>query len=462
MALDSSNRWFGISAEQCGAYNLWDVHATALVHRALRDEMGKQGDPAYYEREVWPTVPAVLALQRRGIPVDTARLAELSRTYREELAATDDEVRKLAGRPDANLNAPAQRADILFNVLGFTAPKQTSTGRDSTDQDVLDTLYRKLGKRDDRRAVLEKMFHRSKVNTIVTRYLTMYPRGGRVFPTVKFCGTETERLAYAGPPLQQYPANGRWLAIRSAFRASPGNVLVAADYSQLEARILAVLARDTVSLDAFARGEDIHAMNAMDMFAYDATAYWAMPDMPRKGARNYSKSFLYKITYGGAAEALKAKAFCPCPVCADDVPPVAHLGREAAKAAGDRWFARHRPVLDFRRQLESDIIARHYWESPLGGRRWLFSPWRDAQREAYNLPMQWIASQIVRRAMRRLHAEAAPMVLQMHDSIALEVPRAEAESARATLAEAMQQPVPELGGTVFPVETAVGERWSDL
>jgi DNA polymerase-1 len=306
------------------------------------------------------------------------------------------------------------------------------------------------------------MFHRSKVNTIVTRYLKMYPRGGRIFPNVKFCGTETERLAYSGPAVQQYPVQGRWLKIRSMFRASPGHLFVSADYKQLEARLLAVLANDKVSLEAFTRGDDIHIVNALDLFMYEAAQFFGMNEQQREGARNYAKSFLYKISYGGAAELLKAKAFCPCPLCAADIPPIANLSRDAARNAGDRWFARHRPVLAFRTALERDITARHYWESPLGGRRWLFAPWKEAAREAYNLPMQWIASQIVRRAMRRLHDAAAPMILQMHDQIVLEVPAGEAESWRERLVEAMEQPVAELGGTVFPTDSSIGERWSDL
>lgn len=460
--LDSSNRWFQISAQQCGGYNLWDCHATALVHRALTAEMAAKGDAAYYEREVWPTIPAVLAMQRRGLPVDTDRLFTLSRDYREELRAVDDEIRVLVGEPDLNMNAPQQRAKILFGTLGFTAPKRTATGQDSTDQDVLSSLYNKLGKRDDRRAVLEKMFHRSKVNTIVTRYLTMYPRDGRVFPTVKFCGTETERLAYSRPAVQQWPANGRWLIMRSIVRASPGHVFVSADSKQIEARILAILSGDTVSLEAFAAGKDIHAVNTCDLFSYGEDEYWSLPESQREGSRNYGKSFLYKISYGGAAELLKAKAFCPCPLCAADIPPLAHLTREQAAAAGDRWFAKHRPVLAFRRELERTITARHYWESPLGGRRWMFSPWKEAQREAYNVPMQWIASQLIRRAMRRLHAIGAPVILQMHDQLVLEVPRAEAEPWRAKLVEAMEQPVAELGGAIFPADSSVGERWDEV
>jgi DNA polymerase-1 len=462
LPLDSSNRWLQISAQQCGAYNLHDVYATALVHRALVTEMAKNGDPAYYEREVWPAIPAVLAMQRRGLPVDTDRLHALAREYREELQGTDDDIRAMVGDPDLNLNAPQQRARILFGTLGFTPPKRTTTGKDSTDQDVLDRLYRGLGKRDDRRTALEKLFHRSKVNTIVTRYLTMYPRDGRVFPNVKFCGTETERLAYARPAIQQWPANGRWKRLRSVVRAQPGHLLVAADWKQLEARILAVLAGDTVSLEAFASGRDIHIVNTLDLFGYSEDEFVGMAPTKRSGSRNYSKSFLYKISYGGAADLLKAKAFCPCPLCVEDTPPLEHLTREQAAAAGARWFAKHRPVLTFRRQLERDITARHYWESPLGGRRWLFSPWKEAQREAYNLPMQWIAGQLAKRAIRALHAMGAPLIFNHFDSNVLEVPRTEAESWRARLVEAMEQPVAELGGVVFPTDSAVGERWDEV
>lgn len=455
-------KWFALSARQVGIYNNWDCLATARLAKHITADMERRGDPAYYAREVWPTIPTVLAMQARGIPLDSARLREITVSYATELDVTERDIRTLTGAEDANFRSPQQRADILFSRLGFKSFKRTKGGSDSTDQEVLDHIYREMSPGDDRRIIVEKLFHRSKVQTIVSRYLEMYPRDGRVFPTIKFCGTVTERLAYARPPIQQFPKQGRWLAMRSAFRASPGCVFVSRDYSQLEARILAVLAHDALSLAAFAEGRDIHVVNALDLFAYTEAVYAALGESQREGVRNYSKSFLYKISYGGRSELLKAKSFCPCELCADDMPPLAALNRTQAKVAGDRWLAKHNAVTRFREALRDRITRFRNYESPLGGRRWVFGPWRDVERTIYNLPMQWIASQIVRRSMRRLGDAGAPLVLNMHDQLVLEVPEREAPQWSDRMQEAMEVPVPELDNTVFPTKPSIAERWNEL
>jgi DNA polymerase-1 len=432
--------------------------------------MELKGDTTYYEKTVWPRMDVILDMQRRGLPVDMNRLRELGKEYVAERDEADAEIRRMTGLHDLNMNAPRQRAALLHKTLGFPVVKRTDSGDPSSDQSVLDKLWRKCGKRDDRRPILARMFHRSKVNTIVSRYIRMHPKDGRVYPTVKFCGTPTERLAYSGPPLQQFPKVGQWVRIRSVIRARPGYVFVAADYSQLEARILAILSGDEPSLAAFARGEDIHEVNTCDLLGYerkqvkfDTTAErYGMSEKAWEGARNYGKSFLYKISYGGQADLLEARVFCPCDKCSAEVPPMAKLGRDAARAAGERWFAKHSAVQRFRAELERQVGVYHYWQSPLGGKRWVFAPWKDAMRMAYNLPMQWIASQIMHRSMARLHHHEAPMILQMHDDIVLEVTEATAGMWQYILRETMERPVPELGGAVFPVDVRVGERWSDL
>jgi len=441
------SRWLQLTARQVGIYNNYDCLATARLAKLLPEMFTKQGTERYYREEVWPTVEVVLAMQRRGLAVDTLARESIRQSLEMELRETDDSIRAIAG--DINLNSTKQKSELLFGKLGLKPRKKTSKGADSTDLEALSQVLTHLRKMDEHaRPVLNGLFHRSRVNTVLSRYLDFYVRDGRVFPRIKFCGTKTERLAYADPAVQQFPREVRGMIV-----AQPGHVLVAADYSQLEARILAILANDRPSLEAFARGDDIHAANATDLFGQPVTR----KDDPR---RDFAKNFLYGISYGGAAETLKAKLFCPCPRC--KAPVALTVPREDMRRLADRWFARHPAVMKFRVALADKVRRFHYYDSPFGGRRWVFSPWSVAEREVYNLPMQWSAARITNRAMVRLHAMGAPIVLQMHDSIMLEVPSREEGIWKDWLKIAMERPVPELGGAVFPVTVSMAERWSEL
>ena len=444
-------RWKNLTQRQVGIYNNWDCYATARLYGVLRDEMQRRGRPDYYTREVWPAVHAVIGMQRRGLAVDTFERDRVRNSLEMELASTEATIRDAAG--DINLNSPPQRARFLFETLGLKRVKRTETGKDSTDLEVLFRILRYLRKKDEHaRPVLEAMFHRSRLNTLLTRYLSFRVLDGRVYPRIKFCGTKTERLAYSEPAMQQFPEE-----IRSMVIAAPGCVLISADYSQLEARILAVLSDDKASLASFAAGEDIHTSNARDLFQDWDT----MNDTQRKAARNFAKTFLYGISYGGAAETIKTRLFCPCPRCADKAPPTLELSRLDMQLVAQRWFARHSALTRFRRELEQQIRRFRYWDSPFGGRRFVFAPWSTAQREIYNYPMQNCAARIVNRAMVKLHQHGAPIVLQMHDSLMLEVQARAVDSWKSLLIEIMQATVPELG-TSFPVKVSAAERWSEL
>lgn len=469
--VEKPSRWLQLSARQTGVYNNRDCLYTARLAKHLPTIFAKQGTEKYYTDEVWPTVDAVLAMQRRGLAVDVTERERIKDQFQQELAETDGAILAAAGNAELNLNSTKQRAELLFDKLGLRSTRRTEAGARSTDTEALATVLRNLRKMDEHaRPVLERLFHRSRIKTILERYLDFYVGDdGRVRPRIKFTGTKTERLAYADPAVQQFPDE-----TRSCIVAEPGMVFVAGDYRQLEARILSVLAQDTASLQAFEAGEDIHTANAKDLFPDFAT----FSEAAQKNARNFAKAFTYGLSYGGAAESIKAKLFCPCPKCTPRIKGEPDFGsRNFEKATifglsvsrlemrriADRWFARHQPVLRFRRELREQVTRFHYYESPFGAKRWVFGPWKDVEREVYNLPMQWTAARLTNRAMTRLHQQfAAPIVLQHHDSLALEVPVQEADLWSERLRAAMEVPVVELGGTVFPVDLKRGQRWSDL
>jgi DNA polymerase-1 len=273
--------------------------------------------------------------------------------------------------------------------------------------------------------------------------------------------TKTLRYAYENPPLQQYPEEARHI-----FVAAPGKLFVSPDFAQLEARILAYQSGDTVSIQVFETGGDVHAQNARDLFGWSDEEWGSLdPDM-RDKSRSYAKPFLYRISYGGSVEAGDKKLVCPCVRwgCAAKNPPVIDLKKAEAVAMERRWFTRHQPVLDFQREVANQIKRTHYYLPPLGGRRWIATPWgADLEREAKNLPIQTTAAQIMNRAQIRVHQADIPLVLQWHDQLVAEVPEAQVTSTADRMRAIMEDSVPELGGISFPVDMSIGRNlghWS--
>lgn len=441
-----------------GTYNLWDCVATAKILKRLREEQRSNGQDAYYRERVWPLIDVGLAVQAKGLRLDPLAIAKLDKQYEPELDDTEGEIRSILGNEDLNLNSPKQKAQVLYGTLGLKCPKRTEGGDQSTDQEALLAVLQKLPPGDSKeRRVLELLFHRSRLNTILTRYLSLRADpDGRVRPTVKMHGAETGRWAYADPALQQYPRE-----VRAVIVAGEGMTFVAADFSQLEARILAVVAKDLVSLAAFANGEDIHAANAQDLFG--VAAWEAADKATRKGMRDFAKGFLYGISYGGSPETMKTKTFCPCPKCVDKVPQLLNMKKGDIVRASQRWFVKHNAIMHFREALEKELRAHHRYVSPFGRVRFFTTPWPSVKRELYNCPMQTTAAEWMNDCALRLH-ETWPgvLALQMHDQLVLEVPLGEHDLWAGRLREIMERPVPQLDDTIFPVDMSHGTCWADL
>jgi DNA polymerase-1 len=276
-------------------------------------------------------------------------------------------------------------------------------------------------------------------------------------------GTETLRWSYtgdAGEAIHQWPPEARHVIV-----PDEGHTYIGADHSQLEARIEAVYYNDEPSLEAFARGEDIHTANALDFFDLTETQWAALSESARANTRNYSKSMRYKMGFGGKAESESQKLYCPCPRCVGKVPRILDLTRNQKRAAEARWYAKHPAVLLGRRRLFESVKgpgSDHSWTSPFGYRRFFLEPASEAERSIYNIVTQHCAAEIVRRSMVRLHTIGAPIAIQMHDEIVLESPDAEVPFWTAKLREIMEMPVPELRGAIFPVHVATGKTWGAL
>lgn len=447
-----------------GVYNAWDTHYTAQLIQPLLNELDRHGLTDFYLTQVEPLQYAVLDMQRRGIPCNARARANLKRRITAELAETDkvilgaDPTGELAQATPRNPNSIGSSKKLgrfLFETLGLKRAKLTDSGDPSTDQEALSRILRDLRKKDEyARPVLEALFHRSRLKTIKARYLAFDIEDGMVFPTVKMTGTKTGRFAYANPPLQQFPKECRWV-----FEAPPGEVFVAIDFQQLEARLLAYLSGDTVSIEVFESGGDVHRQNYMDCFGVSEWSEVASPDK----ARFWAKGFLYGLSYGGEAETMKLKLFCPCPKCAHLTPPTLKLSRQELRVAEDRWYARHPAVRTFHRDLEDQVRHTNSYTSPLGGKRILFQPWgKDLSREVKNLPMQGGGARLMNRSQIQLHKAGLPICLQMHDEFLFRMPEGPGRVLDQMIADAcgvMESPVPEVGGVRFPVDVEVGGNW---
>jgi DNA polymerase-1 len=448
-----------------GVYNLWDSWVTASLVKPLLAELEENRQLDYYRSDIEPLQYSVLDMMERGLLLDARAATNLKSKMTRTLNECDNIIRRAADETgfeytDKFPNAKAQVGRFLFQHLGLRGGKRTPKGRDwSSDQDALNRALKQLRKRDEKhRLVLHALFHRSRVQTVRSRYLNLHADlDGRVRANFKLLHAKTWRYAIEDPPLQQFPEEARHV-----FVSAPGMVFVGADYSQVEARILAYLARDRASIEAFEKGEDVHAQNARDLFGWSPQE-WDLLDVDmRASARGYAKAFLYRLVYGGSAETGDKKLFCPCDRwgCSAHRPSTLTLKREEAVRVERRWLAKHHPVVRFQRETYDKVSRYHYYDPPLGGRRHISKPrGKELEREVANIPMQTTAAQVINRAQIKLHALGVPLVLQKHDELIAECKDEDAPRVARLMKTVMEEHIPELG-TSFPVDLSVGRNWA--
>lgn len=449
-------------------YNLHDSYNTARLAGHLLSELSKPSlrpNLRFYQEWLHPLQPAVVKMQQRGLLVDRKALAETRERYKQELRDTDKLVRQVAkdqGLEDFKPNSDHQVSKLLFDKLGLKVARRTEkTGRPSVDLESLERVLKAFRKMDEpHRPVMENLFHRSRLQTMLDRYLDLpIDDDGRVRARAKMTGTKTWRFAVADPPLHGWPGE-----VRHTFHAAKGKVLVTIDYSQLEARILAILSGDEPSLKVFAEGGDIHAANARDLFGWGMDQWLSLTPTQRKAARNFAKTFLYGLSYGGSAETMKMKTYCPCPRCVLLVPPTVNLKRDEIKMAELRWLTNHPQVRAFQDRVEHQVRRLHYYESPFGYRFFIGQPWgEELSRRLKNLPMQGSGGLLMNRRQVELDRLDAPILLQHHDSFVFELDDDVSLPARIqAFRDTMEAPLEELGGHSLPCDVAVGHNWGDF
>ena len=423
---------------------------TGRLAGALRGEVEQTGLAKLYEEIDLPLVPVLARMEQAGVKIDTAALSQMSGELEREIAVKAKEIYEVAGM-EFNVGSPKQLGDVLFNRMNLPKPVKYGKGRTiSTAVDVLEELAET---HPIARMVLDyRQLTKLKSTYVDALPALINPATGRLHTTFGQTGTATGRLSSANPNLQNIPIRtelGR--GIRAAFIAEPGHVLLTADYSQIELRLLAHFSRDPLLVEAYRRGDDIHTLTASQVFGVP-------PLMVTSDHRRQAKVVNFGIVYGLSAFGLSQQ-----------------LGIEPGEAKQfiAAYFERYSGVRAFiDRTLEE--ARRDMKVKTLFGR---VRPIPDinsknanqrgfAERTAVNTPLQGTAADLIKIAMIRIDAVLrergmkSRMTLQVHDELVFEVPENEVEIMQPLVREHMEK----VHALAVPlqVDIGVGANWRDL
>lgn len=438
-----------VSIERATEYAAEDADVTLQLHQAIWPRIENHaGLRIIYEKIELPTARVLQRIERNGVLIDVERLNAQSHEIGTRLLSLEREAHELAGQP-FNLNSPKQIGEIFFDKLKLPVVKKTSGGAPSTDEEVLQKLaedyplpkllldYRGLAKL--------KSTYTDKLPKMVN------PATGRVHTNYAQAVAVTGRLASNEPNLQNIPVRtteGR--RIREAFIPAPGSVIVSADYSQIELRIMAHLSEDPAMLRAFASGEDIHRATAAEIFGVPLAE---VDSEQRRAAKVINFGLIYGMSVFGLAGNLGVE-------------------RSAAQLYMDKYFTRFAGVKRFMDDIRQQAKSHGFVETVFGRRLWLpeinspNGPRRQAaERAAINAPMQGTAADLIKLAMVAvqdwLDAEqlASFMVMQVHDELVLEVPQSELPQVKERLPQLMAG-VAELKVPLV-AEVGAGANWEE-
>jgi len=424
---------------------------TGRLTSALRDEVEQVGLTKLYEEIDLPLVPVLARMETAGVKIDTAALSQMSTELERESSAKAQEIYEAAGM-EFNVGSPKQLGDVLFNRMNLPKPVKYGKGRMiSTAVDVLEDLSES---HPIARMVLDYRQLTKLKSTYVDALPAMInPATGRVHTTFGQTGTATGRLSSTNPNLQNIPIRtelGR--GIRAAFIAEPGHVLLTADYSQIELRLLAHFSRDPLLVEAYRRGDDIHTLTASQVFDVP-------PLMVTSDHRRQAKVVNFGIVYGLSAfglsqnlgiEPSEAKQF---------------IANYFEKYAGVRKFI-DKTLEEARRELK--VKTLHGRVRPMADINSKNANQRGfAERTAVNTPLQGTAADLIKIAMIRIDAAVresgmkSRMTLQVHDELVFEVPENEVEAMQPLVREHMENVHPALA-VPLQVDMGVGKNWRDL
>jgi DNA polymerase-1 len=423
---------------------------TSRLTAVFREEVRQAGLTKLYEEIDLPLVPVLARMEQAGVKIDTNALAQMSTELEREIAIKEKAIHEIAGTP-FNVGSPRQLGDVLFNRLNLAKPVKYGKGRViSTAVDVLETLA-------EDHPIARMVLDYRQLTKLKSTYVDTLPAlisrsSGRLHTTFGQTGTATGRLSSANPNLQNIPIRtelGR--AIRAAFIAEPGHVLLTADYSQIELRLLAHFSRDPLLVEAYRRGDDIHTLTAAQVFGVP-------PLMVTPDHRRQAKVVNFGIVYGLSPFGLSQ-----------------NLGIEPAEAKQfiANYFEQYKGVRTFidktLEEARRDLKVRTLFGRirPIPDINTKNSNQRGfAERTAVNTPLQGTAADLIKLAMIRIDAAVrqrnlkSRMTLQVHDELVFEVPENEIETLQSLVREQMEK-VHALAVPLL-VEMGVGPNWRDL
>ncbi|WP_456430911.1 DNA polymerase I [Thermosulfuriphilus sp.] len=450
LALGKGEDFADVDVETAKVYACEDAHVTYLLYQKMWPLLKEHGLwPLFVKVEV-PLIYVLAEMEMMGVKIDLAYLQGLSREFERRLLELEARIHALAGEA-FNINSTRRLGAILFDKLGLPRLKKTrkKTGY-STDVEVLEELAEL---HELPRLVLEYRTLSKLKSTYVDALPKMVnPADGRLHTSFNQTVTATGRLSSSEPNLQNIPVRGEEGAkIRRAFVPEEGYLLLSADYSQIDLRVLAHYSEDRTLIEAFRRGEDIHTRTAMEIFG--VSQEMVTPEM-RRLAKTINFGIVYGMSPYGLSKELK-------------------IGRREAAAFIERYFERYPGVRDYMQKIVAEARQKGYVATVLGRKRYLpdiVSPNRVArefaERTAINTPIQGSAADIIKLAMIDIYGAIkrgelrARMILQVHDELLFEVPEEEILEAKERIRELMEGvfslKVP------LKVNLSWGKNWAEL
>ncbi|WP_242097399.1 DNA polymerase I [Sphingomonas sp. CROZ-RG-20F-R02-07] len=412
-------------------YAAEDADVTYRLWKRFRARLPNEQATRVYEMVDRPLVPVVAGMEMLGIKVDSAKLATLSATFQEQIAGLETEIHALAGSA-FTIGSPKQLGDVLFERMGLKGGRKGKSGVYSTDVTELERIARDLkGTEEPGAQIVRKVLEWRQLSKLKSTYTDalqaqVNPATGRVHTSYSLTGAQTGRLSSTDPNLQNIPIRtetGR--QIRDAFVAEPGHVILSADYSQIELRLAAHMADVPALRDAFANGDDIHSLTAMELFG-------EVNRDTRGRAKTINFAILYGISRWGLAGRLDVSA-------------------DEAQTMIDTYFERFPGINRYIAETLEEVRARGF-TTTLFGRKTHFPRIKSkvqgerqgAERAAINAPIQGTCADIIKRAMVRMTPalEAAGlghvrMLLQVHDELVFELPEADVAAASVVIERVM-------------------------
>jgi DNA polymerase I len=438
-----------VPIERATAYAAEGADVALRLWQVLRPRMRFNSALALYEQLERRLLPVLLDMERAGIKVDAEDLRRMSVDFEQRMAVIEKDIHRLAGR-EFNVGSAKQLGEVLFDEMRLGGSKRMKTGAWGTDASVLQTLADQ-GHELPARILDWRQLQKLKSTYADSLVGEINPDTGRVHTCYAQCIASTGRLSSNDPNLQNIPIRTEeGSRIRRAFVAEPGHLLVSADYSQIELRLLAHVAEIPALRDSFLRGEDIHARTASEVFGIPMAG---MDPMTRRRAKAINFGIIYGISAFGLARQLG-------------------IAPGEARSYIDAYFVRYPGIRAYMERTKEEARINGYVTTPFGRRCWVpgiadKNPARRgyAERQAINAPLQGGAADIIKRAMIRLPKTLvaaglkARLLLQVHDELLFEAPEDEVATltalARQVMESATRLSVP------LVVETGAGQTWAD-